>query len=50
MKDKILILFALAVGIPMFFGNFWFLTVTGFIVEATVYPLLDTFLGSIGPD
>ena len=50
MKDKILIVFALAVGIPMLFGNFWFVAVTGSIVEATVNPLLDMFLDSIGPD
>jgi len=50
MKEMIFFALLFAIVVPMFFGNFWFFAVTGFIVEATVNPLLDMFLDSIGPD
>ena len=50
MKNTILIAFALAILIPALFGNFWFVTVTGFLVETAVEPLVDRFLSSIEPD
>ena len=54
MKDKLLIAFALALVIPMLFGNFWLFAVTGYIaetlVETAAEPLLDKFLNSIAPE
>ena len=50
MKNTILFAFALAILIPILFGNFWFVAVIGFLVETTVEPLFDRLLDSIGPD
>ena len=50
MKNTIFIASALAVGIPMFFGNLWLIAVAVFIVEAAVVPIVDTLINSIGPD
>ena len=50
MKDKIRIALALAIVIPMLFGNFWLVSVTGFLVEIAVEPLVERLLNSIGPD
>ncbi|WP_419849881.1 hypothetical protein [Candidatus Poriferisocius sp.] len=50
MKDIVLIVLVMAIVIPMLLGNFWFVAVTGYLVEATTEPLLDKLLDSIAPD